>query len=104
VSVQLHEEAQRDIDKASLWYEEQEDGLGEEFLAEVHRRFTELAGQPDVWPVWPGSYAERYPVRRRLLHRFPYAIAYQTVGDTIVVVAVAADKQRPRYWSSRIER
>jgi plasmid stabilization system protein ParE len=103
VRVQLHEEAQRDIDKASLWYEEQEPGLGDEFLAEVHRRFAELAGQPEVWPVWPGSRAGRYPVRRRLVHRFPYAIAYQTVGDTIVVVAVAADKQRPRYWSSRIE-
>jgi hypothetical protein len=35
VKVQLHERAQVDIDEAALWYDEQEPGLGDEFLADV---------------------------------------------------------------------
>jgi hypothetical protein len=45
-----------------------------------------------------------HQVRRRLLSRFPYGIAYQVIDDTVVVVAVAAHKKRPRYWADRIQR
>jgi hypothetical protein len=102
VKVQLHEEAQLDIDEAALWYDEQDPGLGDEFLAELDLVLAGLSLQPEVWPVWPGSRARKYPVRRRLLVRFPYGIAYQIVGNTIV--AVAADKRRPGYWASRAKR
>jgi hypothetical protein len=35
---------------------------------------------------------------------FPYGIAYQIVGDAIVVLAIAAHKKRPRHWADRIQR
>lgn len=104
MNVRLHAEALLDIDEAALWYEEQEPGLGDEFLAELNGRFAALVEQPTMWPLWPGTRAGKYPVRRRLLARFPYAIAYQVLGDTIVIVAVAADKKRPRFWESRVSR
>ena len=104
MKVQLHEQAQVDIDDAALWYDEHEPGLGDEFLADVDRRLSSLPDQSEVWPLWPGTRSRRYPVRRRLLARFPYGIAYQVVGDTIVVLAVAAHKKRPRHWADRIQR
>lgn len=104
MKVQLHEEARLDIDEAARWYDEQEPGLGDELLAELDRRIAGLVRQPEVWPVWPQTRPGKYPVRRRLLARFPYAIAYQVVDGTIVVVAFAAHKRRPRYWSSRVTR
>ncbi len=82
MKVQLHREAQQDIDEAALWYDDQEPGLGDEFLAEVGQRLASLASQPHVWPLWPGTRQGLYPIRRRLMTRFPYGIAYQVVGDS----------------------
>ncbi|MEY4580847.1 MAG: hypothetical protein RL701_5550 [Pseudomonadota bacterium] len=65
---------------------------------------TSLLSQSETWPLWPGVRRRKRPVRRRLLSRFPYAIAYQVINDTIVVLAVAAHKKRPRFWTERIQR
>ena len=101
MKVQLHEEALLEIEEAAVWYQAQEPGLGDQFLADVNQRLDGLALRPKRWPLWPGTRAVKYPVRRRLLARFPYGIAYQIVGDVVVVLAVAAHKRRPRYWASR---
>jgi hypothetical protein len=40
-----------------------------------------------------------------LLPRFPYGVVYLAAADTsIVVVAVAHARRRPRYWLTRILR
>lgn len=104
MKIRLHEQAYNDVDEAARWYDEQEPGLGDDFLAELNAYFTSLVDSPGVWPLWPGARQAKYAVRRRLLARFPYALAYQLVEDTIIVVAVAPHKKRPRYWSGRIER
>jgi toxin ParE1/3/4 len=104
VKVRLHEQAYNDVDDAAVWYDEQEVGLGDEFLAEVNACVVSLSEQAEIWPVWPGVQPRKYPVRRRLLSRFPYGIAYQVIGDTIIVLSVAAYRMRPRYWANRIQR
>lgn len=104
MKLRLHERAYDDVNEAAGWYEEQEPGLGDEFLAELNAYLRSVAESPEVWPLWPGARLRKYPVRRRLLARFPYAVAYQIVEDTIIVVAVAAHKRRPRYWSGRTQR
>jgi toxin ParE1/3/4 len=104
VKIRLHEEAQQDITEAALWYDEQVAGLGDEFLAEVDQRIAGLIDRPHAWPVWPRTRQSRFPVRRRLMKRFPYGIAYQVVDETVVVIAVAAHRRRPRYWASRAAR
>lgn len=106
MKVQLHEEAQLHIVRRRSGTMSRITGLGDEFLAELDLVLAGHSLQPEVWPVWPGSRARKYPVRRRLLVRFPYGIAYQIIGNTIIVVAVAANKRRPRprYWASRAKR
>ena len=102
--IRLHEQAYVDVDEAAQWYDDQEPGLGDEFLAELNAYLISLLDAPEVWPLWPGTRPRRHPVRRRLLSRFPYGIAYQVISDTVIVIAVAAHKQRPRYWAARVQR
>ena len=102
--IRLHKGALADLDEATLWYEDQQIGLGGEFLAEVGRGLGLIAETPHVWPLWRRARRRQSPVRRFLLGQFPYGIAYQVIDESIVVLSVAAHKQRPRYWSGRVQR
>jgi hypothetical protein len=104
VKVRLHEQAYNDVEEAALWDDEQESGLGDEFLAEVDAYVASLPEQAEIWPRWPGARSRKFPVRRRVLSRFPYAIAYQVIEDVVVVLSVASHRMRPRYWANRIQR
>jgi hypothetical protein len=41
------------------------------------------------------------PIRRFLLQRFPYAIAYQVHPDLTTVLAIVHGRRRPLYWVGR---
>ncbi|MFG6429114.1 hypothetical protein ACG00Y_04285 [Roseateles sp. LYH14W] len=40
--------------------------------------------------------------RRRLVIGFPFGVIYATVGDEIVVVAIADGRRKPDYWVKRL--
>jgi plasmid stabilization system protein ParE len=89
--------AQQELDDAVDWYNEQVDGLGQEFLDELDRAVRRSVLFPVSCPeIEPG-------LRRCLLARFPYGLIYGIEGETIVVVAVAHLHRRPRYWTDRLE-
>jgi plasmid stabilization system protein ParE len=88
--------AQRELDDAAAWYNEQAVGLGQEFLDELDRTVRRAVAFPLFCPeIEPG-------VRRCLLARFPYGLIYGLDQETIVVVAVAHLHRQPRYWVDRI--
>jgi len=88
--------AQRELDDAVAWYNEQTAGLGQEFLDELDRVVRRAVTFPMSCPeIEPG-------VRRCLLARFPYGLIYGVDGETLVVVAVAHLHREPRYWVDRI--
>jgi len=88
--------AQRELDDAVAWYNEQAAGLGQEFLDELDRVVRRAVTFPMSCPeIEPG-------VRRCLLARFPYGLIYGVDRKTIVVVAVAHLHREPRYWVGRI--
>jgi plasmid stabilization system protein ParE len=88
--------AQRELDDAVAWYNEQAAGLGQEFLDELDRVVRRAVTFPMSCPeIEPG-------VRRCLLARFPYGLIYGVDGETLVVVAVAHLHREPRYWVDRI--
>jgi hypothetical protein len=41
------------------------------------------------------------PIRRALVERFPYAIAFEAHPDAVFILAVAHAKRRPLYWLHR---
>jgi toxin ParE1/3/4 len=87
--------ALREIGEAQEWYELQNSGLGEEFLAAMELQLKRLAQAPLL-------YAEVIPnVRRTLLPRFPYGLFYAVRGDLIHVLAVLHDARHPKRWPTR---
>ncbi len=75
-------------------------GLGADLAGEVERALRLTSAHPDVWPPWPGL-AAALDVRRFLLARFPFAIAFIVESDQVVVLAVAHLRRRPGYWLGR---
>lgn len=94
-------EAEAELEHAATWYDDQSDGLGDELVVIAREAMVVVAESPDTWPAWPGAPARIPPIRRFLLPRFPYALAYQTFPDLIAVLAVVHLRRRPLYWIGR---
>lgn len=88
--------AQREVDDAVAWYNEQAAGLGPEFLDELDRAVRRAVAFPMSCPEIQRG------IRRCLLARFPYGLIYGLDEETLVVVAVAHLHRQPRYWVDRI--
>jgi hypothetical protein len=101
--IELHSDAEEELHAAAAWYDDQRPGLGDELLAEVDRWLVAISESPGVWPAWPGIPGTEPVIRRALLDRFPYAIAYQVSEDKLVILAIAHTSRRPLYWSRRAE-
>jgi plasmid stabilization system protein ParE len=94
-TVRLLLPAEHEMLDAARYYQIQAHGLGEEFLRKVELALQDIAANPERWPV-AGS-----EVRRRLIHRFPYAVLYRVDATEVVVLAIAHLRRRPEYWVQR---
>jgi toxin ParE1/3/4 len=101
MKILLHDAATAELEEAEDWYEAERPGLGDDLSAEVDRALEILRESPTTWPRWPGSPPTPF-VRRFLLWRFPFALAYMVEPSRIVVLAVAHTKRRPDYWFHRL--
>ena len=90
--------AQDDIEAAALWYEQQRAGLGSRFLVELDSVLDRIGSSPLQFPL------VEVPVRRALLHRFPYAVYFvaEEPGGRSVVLAVLHQHRDPDAWRSRL--
>jgi hypothetical protein len=95
----LHRAARSELRRAIAWYEDQQPTLGEDLAAEVNRALAAIAEAPLRWPTW--RLAPR--VRRFVLRRFPFAVAY-VVRDAAppLVIAFAHTSRSAERWLSRI--
>ena len=91
-------EAQDDIEAAALWYEQQREGLGIRFVAELDALLERVGRHPYQFPVVED------PVRRGLLRGFPYAVYFvaEEAADRSFVLAVLHQHRDPDAWRSRI--
>lgn len=99
--LRLHPGASADLTSAGDWYEQRLTGLGADLVDEVDHAMDAIAERPMTWPLWPGV-AEALGVRRFLLARFPFAMAYVVEGDEVIVLAVAHLRRRPGFWLERL--
>jgi len=65
-------EAREELLAAAEWYDDQRDGLGDEFLSAVDAALIQVATSPTAFPRDP--FDDR--ARRALLSRFPYAVVF----------------------------
>jgi plasmid stabilization system protein ParE len=94
-SLVFRQQARREFDAAGDWYEREQPGLGEAFLAEVDQVLRLIAANPTAFPeVLDG-------VRKAVVKRFPYCLYFRTRGETIVVLAVFHSARNPKIWQAR---
>ncbi len=94
--VQLLAAAERELRDAVSFYEQQAKHLGREFHAAIMSARRDIGETPERWmAIGPG-------VRRRLVHRFPYALIYRIEPEDVVVIAVVHLSRRPGYWTERL--
>lgn len=100
--VDLHPEARAELYSSALWYEERRDGLGNDFIAAIDAAVGRIAKAPQSFPRWTGTEKASAVIRKALVERFPYVIAFGDHEHYGVVLAVAHQKRRPLYWLARI--
>ena len=87
--------AELELLDAAQYYELQATGLGGEFLDKIDAAVEDIRQNPERWPI------VRADIRRRLVHRFPYALLYRVDPDEIIVQATMHLRRRPDYWLGR---
>ena len=89
-------EVEFDLVQAYAWYEQQRIGLGEDFLSCVDACVQATLRNPESHRTVQGNY------RRALVRRFPYAIFYEYVRDTVTVYCVFHASRDPDKWRKRL--
>jgi len=97
VSLILTEKAQEDLDNAFQWYEEQDLGLGKEFIRCVDAKIANLNRHPLHHPV-----VQNDRVHRTLVNRFPFSIYFVNEEELITIFAILHQRRSPEFWKSRI--
>jgi len=84
-----------DIEAAFRWYENEQTGLGLEFLDELRAAYDRIVDGPFKYSQL------RSNTRRALLKRFPYAVYFAVKDEIIVVLAVLHTSRDPVEWQRR---
>ena len=100
MKLRVHDFAEAELLWAARWYEQREPGLGKEFLAEYQSTIERILGAPRRFAKLETTRSRR-ALRRCFIHRFPYYVGFEIVGDQIHVLSVAHAKRRPNYWIRR---
>jgi plasmid stabilization system protein ParE len=88
--VVIRPRAEADIQRAWQHYEDEQAGLGDELLHELHLLVQSLEHHPERAPYYYRGF------RRLLASRFPYKVFYRIVGDRVFVFRVLHARQDHR--------
>jgi toxin ParE1/3/4 len=84
--------AESDASNAANWYNDQRDGLGEEFLLTLDAKISAIQRNPNQFQIiYKG-------IRRALTERFPYGIFYTIEHETITILAIIHSSRSPKSW------
>lgn len=94
--VKFHPHARAELRAARNWYHERSPLSAIAFAQTVQSAISRIKDAPNTFPV------SDHGTRKCVLQRFPFNIFYRAGETEIVIVAVAHQKRRPGYWSSRM--
>ncbi len=96
--VEISEDAQADLNKGFLFYEAQEPGLGDYFIACLRADIEGLK-------ISGGAHRVVYADYHRLLSKvFPYGVFYTMEGQTAVVWAVLDLRSDPEWIREQLQK
>ena len=95
MEIRLREEAEADLNEAAIWYQEQQRGLGYDFLDEIRDLLQSIQLQPLAYPIVHRN------THRALTNKFPFGIFYRIEAKFIVVLAIMHASRHPHRWKNR---
>jgi len=95
VQVRFRLEAVSDVASAREWYDEQQPGLGADFVRSLEDTLDGVVEFPEAFPEIAAGH------RRAILKRFPYVLYYCTGSHGIDVLACLHSSRAPGTWRSR---
>ena len=90
-----HREANKELRDAVLWYEDQEPGLGSQFLSAVRETIARIPENPKRFPI---VYRD---LRQALVPRFPYLVFFVSKKDRLEIFAIFHTSRAPERWKER---
>ena len=84
-------QAHIDVYEAYEWYEQQRNGLGDEFLTQLEFEYNKISQNPTYFSFID----DRKELRDYLLHRFPFLVVYRIKENVIQIVTVHHSKKNP---------
>lgn len=88
--LQVSSAARNDIAESVLWYNKQQEGLGNEFLREVYSSLNHIAENPFLFPIrFSGKF------RFSKINRFPFLVVYEITDESVFINAVFHTSQNP---------
>ena len=90
--IQIRDQAAFEFSKAFIWYNEQKEGLGEEFASAVQGALNKVANNPYHYKKTYKNYHEA------LVDKFPFLIVYvvKENGQEIIVIAIFHTSRNPK--------
>ena len=94
--IEILDDAKEDILSSTLFYEAQQDGVGDYFLDSISSDIESIHLYAGIHPIKFGYYT-------LLSKRFPYTIYYKRDEEIIKIFAVFDDRQNPKKIENRLK-
>jgi toxin ParE1/3/4 len=92
----LDSRANADLKTTAHYYEDQRQGLGQEFLADFDETIARIVAYPLAAPIVDQQ------TRKAKLENFPFDVFYTLREEDITVVAVMHRRRHPDSWKKRL--
>ncbi len=76
------------------WYDEQLEGLGNQFIGELENAIFKAHKNPFHYQTL------HHKMRRVLRHRFPYALFFVAEENRVVILTILRQSENPKKWRS----
>lgn len=96
MTVKFHPDARAEVRAARNWYNERSPLSAVAFAHTVNKAIFRISEAPNAFPLAESD------TRKFISATVPFNIFYRARDNELVIVAVAHQKRRPGYWSSRI--
>ena len=94
--VRHHKLAHEELTAAAVFYEQQEEGLGAQFLEAYKEAVAMVKANPKTYRILLDD------MRRFLMDRFPFVVVYRVREEETFIMAVAHGRRKPGYWRERL--
>jgi len=95
--IQVLSEAEADLEDGRLFYESQEQGIGEYF-------WDSLLSDIESLIIYAGVHSKVYGYYRMSSKRFPYSIYYDLKDNAAYVIAVLPERRKPNWVRSKLSK